>query len=219
MFVPTFFSLYLKINMEKTSQKVTKDPTRVEAARKDRKKYMNKLKGSILNDAKKVTEIITMQAMKLPALPTPRPPLLPALLALPPPLLQALPTPSPVILISMALAYLLSLPLAFAYFLHITFLRLQIKNKSMKIKMNHQNDVICFRKYTINEWLKSIEDSIKDGIIITETTTGIFFALKAANVKPPKTSLDAMDIMKLAGGICGVVLVKDYAAYKKWINE
>ena len=205
--------------MEKTSQKVTKDPTRVEAARKDRKKYMNKLKGSILNDAKKVTEIIAMQAMKLPALPTPLPPLLPALLALPPPLLQALPTPSPVILISMALAYLLSLPLAFAYFLHITFLRLQIKNKSMKIKMNHQNDVICFRKYTTNEWLKSIEDSIKDGIIITETTTGIFFALKAANVKPPKTSLDAMDIMKLAGGICGVVLVKDYAAYKKWINE
>ena len=205
--------------MEKTSQKVTKDPTRVEAARKDRKKYMNKLKGSILNDAKKVTEIITMQAMKLPALPTPRPPLLPALLALPPPLLQALPTPSPVILISMALAYLLSLPLAFAYFLHVTFLRLQIKNKSMKIKMNQQNDVICFRKYTINEWLKSTEDSIKDGIIITETTTGIFFALKAANVKPPKTSLDAMDIMKLAGGICGVVLVKDYAAYKKWINE
>ena len=205
--------------MDKTSQKVTKDPTRVEAARKDRKKYMNKLKGSILNDAKKVTEIIAMQAMKLPALPTPLPPLLPALLALPPPLLQALPTPSPVILISMALAYLLSLPLAFAYFLHITFPRLQIKNKSMKIKMNHQNDVICFRKYTINECLKSIEDSIKDGIIITETTTGIFFALKAANVKPPKTSLDAMDIMKLAGGICGVVLVKDYAAYKKWINE
>ena len=26
--------------------------------------------------------------------------------------------------------------------------------------------------------------------------------------------MDAMDIMKLAGGICGGVLVKDYAAYK-----
>ena len=50
---------------------------------------------------------------------------------------------------------------------------------------------------------KYIEDSIKDGMIITATTTGIFFALKAENVKPPKTSLDAMDIMKLPGGICG----------------
>ena len=58
-----------------------------------------------------------------------------------------------------------------------------------------------------------------DGIIITATTTGIFFALKAANVKPPKAFLDAMDIMKLASGICEGVLVKDYAVYKKWINE
>ena len=28
-----------------------------------------------------------------------------------------------------------------------------------------------------------------------------------------------MDIMKLAGVIVGGVLVKDYAVYKKWINE
>ena len=69
------------------------------------------------------------------------------------------------------------------------------------------------------DWKKNIEDSIKDGLIITATTTGIFFALKAANVRPPKASLDAMDIIKLAGGICGRVLVKDYAVYKKWINE
>ena len=39
--------------MGKTSEKVTKDPKRVEAASKGREKYMNKLKGSILNDAKK----------------------------------------------------------------------------------------------------------------------------------------------------------------------
>ena len=31
--------------------------------------------------------------------------------------------------------------------------------------------------------------------------------------------MDAMDIMKLAGGIKGGVLVKDFAAYKEWINE
>ena len=48
---------------------------------------------------------------------------------------------------------------------------------------------------------KNIEDSRKDGLIITATTTTIFFGLKAANLKPPKTSLDAMDIMKLPGGI------------------
>ena len=69
------------------------------------------------------------------------------------------------------------------------------------------------------DWKKNIEDSIKDGLIITTAATGIFFALKAANVKPPKASLDAMDIIKLAGRICGRVLVKDYAVYKKWINE
>ena len=55
---------------------------------------------------------------------------------------------------------------------------------------------------------KNIEDSIKDELILTATTTGIFFGLKAANVKPPKASLDAMNIMKLAGGICGGALVK-----------
>ena len=66
---------------------------------------------------------------------------------------------------------------------------------------------------------KTIENSIKEGLIITATTTAIFYALKTANVKPPNASMDAMDIMKLAGGIKGGVLVKDFAAYKEWINE
>ena len=65
------------------------------------------------------------------------------------------------------------------------------------------------------DWRKKVEDSIKDGLIITATTTGIFYALKAAHLKPSKASMDAMDIMKLTGGICGGVLVKDYAVYKK----
>ena len=69
------------------------------------------------------------------------------------------------------------------------------------------------------DWKKSIEDSIENWLIITVTTTGIFYVLKVANVKPPKASLDAMNIMKLAGGIVGGALVKDYAVYKKWINE
>ena len=65
---------------------------------------------------------------------------------------------------------------------------------------------------------KKIEDSIKDGLIKTATTTGIFYVLKVANIKPPKASLDAMDIMKLADRIVGGVFVKDYAVYKKWMD-
>ena len=69
------------------------------------------------------------------------------------------------------------------------------------------------------DWKKNIEDSLKDGLIITIGAAGIFYGLKAASVKLPKASLDAMDIMKLAGGICGGMLVKDCAVYKKCINE
>ena len=69
------------------------------------------------------------------------------------------------------------------------------------------------------DWKKNIEYSIKDGLIITITTAGIFYTLKAAHVKPPRASLDAMDIMKLAGGIVGDVLVKDDAVCKKLIKE
>ena len=69
------------------------------------------------------------------------------------------------------------------------------------------------------DWKKNIEDSIKDGLIISIEAAGIFYGLKVANVKPPKASLDAVDLLKLTGGICGGVLVIDYAVYKKWINE
>ena len=69
------------------------------------------------------------------------------------------------------------------------------------------------------DWNKNVEDSIKDGVIITATNFALFFALKAANVKPPKASLDAMDVIKLAAGMIRGVLVKDYAVYRKWINE
>ena len=66
---------------------------------------------------------------------------------------------------------------------------------------------------------KKIEDSLKDGLLITIGAAGIFYGLKAANVKPPMAFLDALDILKFAGGTCGGVLVKGYAVYKKWINE
>ena len=63
-------------------------------------------------------------------------------------------------------------------------------------------------------WRKNIEDSLKDGLIITIEANGIFFGLRAVNVKPRKTSLDAMDIMKLTNVICGGVFAKDYAVFK-----
>ena len=66
---------------------------------------------------------------------------------------------------------------------------------------------------------QNIEDCLRDGLIVTIGAAGIFFGLRTANVKPPKVSLDAMDILKLTGGICRGVLEKDYAVCKKWINE
>ena len=105
----------------------------------------------------------------------------------------------------MALVYLLSLPSVFVYFLNITLSSL--KKATNEEKVNHQNDVICFEK-TYNKWVLFV------GLIITATATGIFYALRAGNAKPPKASLDATDIMKLAGWIVGGALVKDYVAYK-----
>ena len=64
------------------------------------------------------------------------------------------------------------------------------------------------------DWKKNVEYSIKDGLIMTATTTEIFYVLKAANVKPPKASLDAIDIMKLAGGIVGVSLLRTMESTK-----
>ena len=106
--------------MDKTSEKVTKDPKRVEAACKGREKYMNKLKESILNNAKKgsgdatnasnETISATNTATSLPPAPiTPQ---------------------DQVILMSMALVYLPSLPWTFVYFLHITLFNLKIKKQA-----------------------------------------------------------------------------------------
>ena len=58
-----------------------------------------------------------------------------------------------------------------------------------------------------------------DGVIKTIGATGILLGLKTASVKPPGAFLGSMDIVKLTNGICRGVLVKDYAAYKKWIKQ
>ena len=67
------------------------------------------------------------------------------------------------------------------------------------------------------DWRNNIEDSLKDGVIITIGATRIFLGLKALNVvKPPKTSkLDAMDIMTLTRGICGAVFIERSCSIQK----
>ena len=77
-------------------------------------------------------------------------------------------------------------------------------------------------KNLYNKWLvlagkKNIENSTKDGLIITTGATRIFFPAKVANKKLP--SLDAMFVIKLAGETVDGVVVKGYTVDKKWINE
>ena len=66
---------------------------------------------------------------------------------------------------------------------------------------------------------KNVENSIKNGVIITIEATGILFGQKVVYGKPPVAYLSAMDIVQLFGLICGEVFVRDYAVYKKWIKE
>ena len=99
----------------------------------------------------------------------------------------------------------------------------QVKKQQRNIKRLKKRSTFWIQRFDGKKPLvrleKNIEDYIKDGLIIIGTTTGMLFALKAANVKPPKASIDAMNVMKLIGGICGGVLVKVCTVYKKWINE
>ena len=65
---------------------------------------------------------------------------------------------------------------------------------------------------------KYLEEAIKEGLVITGATAGIFWLLKMGKIaSPPKTALDAPDIIKLSEGVITRALLKDYAVYKKWI--
>ena len=65
---------------------------------------------------------------------------------------------------------------------------------------------------------KNLEESIKEGLVVTGATVGIFWLLKMSKItSPPKAALDASDIIKLSGGIITGALLKDYAVYKKWM--
>ena len=93
---------------------------------------------------KKVAEILPIQAMKLP-IQAMKLPAIPPMQAMKLPALQPPPPQDQMILMSMALVCLQSLPLVFVCFFHIK-LSLKIKNKPMKNRTNHQKDVICFSK-------------------------------------------------------------------------
>ena len=65
---------------------------------------------------------------------------------------------------------------------------------------------------------KNLEESIKEGLVITGATVGIFWLLKMSKItSPPKAAMDASDIIKLSGDIITGALLKDYAVYKKWM--
>ena len=133
--------------MAKTPEKVTKDPKRQERGKKSHKTYMKRLKEKKLADSPLATPSPTDRST--PSTPSSTPP---TSSSTGDPVHS---TPShttrPVILMSMMLVYLLLLPLVFVYCLHITLSNLKIKNSSMKKRINHQNDVICFRFYIINK--------------------------------------------------------------------
>ena len=63
---------------------------------------------------------------------------------------------------------------------------------------------------------KNLEDSIKEGLVITGAVVGVFGLLKMGKIASlPKTALDLSDIIKLGRGIISGALLKDYAVYKK----
>ena len=124
--------------MDKTSEKVTKDPRRVERGKKSHKMYMKRIKEKILED----NQLPTLSTFSSTGEPTPSTSSS-----------TGDPTPStcsqytrPIDTYVCGVGCLWSLPLVFVYCLHITLFNLKIKNLSMKKRINHQNDVICFRK-------------------------------------------------------------------------
>ena len=123
--------------MDKTPQKVTKEPKRVETARKGRENYMNMLKESILNDAEKGSGDTsnasnettgTTNTATTPANSTTN---------------TATTRSSDTYVYGIGILTVL----AIAVCLFFTYNTSQAaKNKSMKNTINHQNDVICFTK-------------------------------------------------------------------------
>ena len=163
--------------MDKTSEKVTKDPKCVEAGCKDRKNFMNKLKEDISDNAKKgsgdttntsnETTCLTNNASNETTSPTNN-------------------TSNETISTNNTTTtrsndnYIYGVGMLAVLAISVcVFFTSQAKNKKLTMiawrlsmsKNNHQNDVISFRKIynkmSSFDWKKNIEDSHKDGVIIT----------------------------------------------------
>ena len=115
--------------MDKTSQKVTKDPRRQEWGKNSYETHMKRIKEKILK------ELSTPSSMDRST------PSTPSSTGKPTPF-----TPSFTGKSALSRSSFINtdvLPLVFVYFFRITLPRSQIKSKSMK--NNHQNDITCFR--------------------------------------------------------------------------
>ena len=155
--------------MGKASEKVTKGPIRQERGKKSHETYMKRLKEKILEDNQLPIPYPTDRSM--PSTPSSTPPTSSSTGGLTPS------TPSHTTrsnnnYVCGVGIYLLSLPLVFVYFLLIT-LFVKIKNSSMKTRINHQNDVICFRKICNKigdcDCQKNIKKPIDDGSTVDAT--------------------------------------------------
>ena len=141
--------------MDKTSQKVTKDkdPKRIDAGRKGRKNFMNKMKENILNDAKKGSEDTTnssnettsptnnssnetTNATNNASNETTR--------------VSNTATTRSNDTCVYGVGILAVLAIGVSVFFAYNLLTLKIKNSSTKNRINNQNVVICFRSYITN---------------------------------------------------------------------
>ena len=119
--------------MDKTSEKVTKDPKRQEQGKKSHETYMKRLKEKILED----NQLPIPSPMDRPTASTSS--------STGDPMLS---TPSHITRPNGTYVYGVGIIAVVAigvcvYFAYNTF---QPKNSSMKNRINHQNDIICFRK-------------------------------------------------------------------------
>ena len=126
------FSLLLKRNMDKTSEKFTKDPKRQERGKKSHGTYMKRIK----------------KKLEYNHLPTPSPTDRPTPSTSFSTGKSTPSTPSHATRSSDTYVYGVGILTVLAigiyvFFLHITLLGLKIKISSMKNKINNQNDVIC----------------------------------------------------------------------------
>ena len=144
--------------MDKTSEKVTKGPIRQDRGKKSHETYMKRLKEKILEDNQLPIPYPTDRSMPSTISSTPHSSSSTGDLT---PSTHSHTTRSNGNFVCGVGIYLLSLPLVFVYFLHITLV-VKIKTSSKKTRIDHQNDVICFRKIFFKpKWIHWMFEKLK----------------------------------------------------------